>query len=298
MEVIVGNDMGVNPASVNLDTNVARVNASLFKDLSAAERRLVLLHEAGHVFFDSVDDEALADRFAIEVLAGSEPESLRKSVAGLVSILSACGVPDERLKGIVQTALEIDYERFGNEHAGMLLAELDGRVASMDPMVAGALVNTASQVMSVAVSELMGPRAGWFKGDAGGTRQNEYKNECIRLCTRYYCASLLKNYYVQGEDYIYNRLLNKSRTYSAVHGYLRDYLKDKSMFSRSFANEVNFYKEKNCAWAKKVIDQEVEVQRTWIHKAFVDAGLVPDEDADNNRIWILLIGILAIIYLL
>lgn len=215
-----------------------------------------------------------------------------------IGLTPADMMKEYRLKGIVQTALEIDYERFGNEHAGMLLAELDGRVASMDPMVAGALVNTASQVMSVAVSELMGPRADWFKGDAGGTRQNEYKNECIRLCTRYYCASLLKNYYVQGEDYIYNRLLNKSRTYSAVHGYLRDYLKDKSMFSRSFANEVNFYKEKNCAWAKKVIDQEVEVQRTWIHKAFVDAGLVPDENAGNNRIWILLIGILAIIYLL
>ncbi len=92
--------------------------------------------------------------------------------------------------------------------------------------------------------------------------------------------------------------MNKSKTYSAVHMYLRDYLKDKSIFSRSFANEVNFYKEKNCAWAKKVIDMEVESQKVWIHKTFVDAGLVPGGFGGNSRLWIILIGILAIIYLL
>ncbi len=298
MEVIVGNDMGLNPASVDLDTDVARVNASLFEKLSAFGRRLVLLHEAGHVFFDSVDDEALADRFAIEVLAGGEPESLRKCVTGLIDILEACGVPDERLKNIVRTALEIDYERFGNQHAALLLAELDGRVASMDPEVASAIVAVAAQVMQFVVTELAGPRANWFKGDRRGPRQNEYKNECVRLCTRYYCASLVRDYYLQGEQYIYNRLVNKSKTYSAVHMYLRDYLKDKSIFSRSFANEVNFYKEKNCAWAKKVIDMEVESQKVWIHKTFVDAGLVPGGFGGNSRLWIILIGILAIIYLL
>lgn len=298
MEVIVGTDMGLNPASVDLDTNVARINASLFEKLSAFGRRLVLLHEAGHVFFDSVDDEELADRFAIEVLAGGEPDSLRKCVTGLISILEACGVPDERLTAIVRTALKIDYERFGNEHAAMLLAELDGRVASMGDEAVSAIVAVAAQVMQFVVTELAGPRADWFKGDAGGTRQNEYKNECIRLCVRYYCASLVQNYYVQGEDYIYNRLVNKSKTYSAVHMYLRDFLKDKSIFSRSFNNEVNFYKEKNCAWAKKVIDMEVESQKLWIHKTFVDAGLVPDENAGNRRLWMILIGLLAIIYLL
>ena len=297
MEVIVGDDMGLNPASVDLDTHVARVNASLFERLSAFERRLVLLHETGHVVFDTVDDEELADRFAIEILAGCEPESLRKCVTGLIGILEACGVPDERLTAIVRTALKIDYERFGNEHAAMLLAELDGRVASMGDALAGAIVQVAAQVMQFAVTELAGPRADWFKGDAGGTRQNEYKNECVRLCTRYYCASLVRDYYMQGEQYIYNRLVNKSKTYSAVHMYLRDFLKDKSIFSRSFANEVNFYKEKNCAWAKKVIDMEVESQKVWIHKAFVDAGLVPGQSG-NSRLWIVLIGLLAIIYLL
>lgn len=297
MEVIVGDDMGLNPASVNLDTDVARVNASSFRRFSAFLRRLVLLHEAGHVHFDNADDEALADRFALEALAGSEPESLRKSVTGLIEILGACNVPEVRLKNIVRTALKIDYERFGNEHAAMLLAELDGRVANMDPVCISAIIAAAVAVTEMCVEHLFGRRAEWFQGDNQGVRKTAYRTEAVRLCTRIACAEIVENYCIEGEQAVLARLDNKSRMYGLVHWNLVAYLTDKSMFTRSFRNSDNFYKEKNCGWAKEVIDDEVAVQRQWAHKLFVDAGLSTSNDGGNNRLWLVLIGLFVIIYL-
>lgn len=300
MEVIIGNDMGLNPASVDLDTDVARVNASLFERLSAFERRLVLLHEAGHVFLDSVDNEELADRFAIEVLAGGEQESLRKCVTGLIGILEACGVPDKRLTAIVRTALEIDYKRFGNEHAAMLLAELDGRCANMAAAVVAAIISAAVTVTELCVEHLLGRRAEWFQGDNRGIRKTSYRVEAVRLCTRIACAEIVENYCIEGEQAVLARMDNKSRMYGLVHWNLVAYLTDKSMFTRSFRNSDNFYKEKNCGWAKQVIDEEVAVQRQWAHKLFVDAGLSTEKNLNNgnSRLWIVLIGLLVISYLL
>ena len=157
--------MGTNPASVNLDTKEIRVNAPLFGMYTPLQQKLVLAHEKGHVHYDTVDNEEWADRFALELLAGSEPQSLRKSVDALLGVLASCEIPESRKKAVIISALRIDAERFGNEHAWQLLDELDkeAREANVITVAAvTAIVMAAIALIGLLQQTIFGKRAEWF----------------------------------------------------------------------------------------------------------------------------------------
>lgn len=304
MKVVVGENIEIyNPASVDLDTEIVEVNASLFRSMTPEERRLVILHEAGHCYYNTVGDESLADRFSLEVLAGSESSSLRKNLERLIGVLSSAGVSEQRLRALVLNALEIDYEKFGNEEAGKLLEEAKSRKANCGGLAASiiaAIIVAATTVMTTCVSMGVQKRANWFVGDPKGTTKNGYKIDLIQIATRHYVAELLKYNYMKGEEYIYSVLNNKSKTYSMVHAKLRGYFFDVNIFTRSFGNETNFYKSKNCGWAKAEIDKEVEAQKDWVHAKLVEAGYIEEKKAPSNINWsgIAIIAVAAIVGIL
>ncbi|MEG2666265.1 MAG: hypothetical protein RSA02_04535, partial [Bacteroidales bacterium] len=238
----------------------------------------VLMHEAGHIYFDTVDNEVLADRYSLSVLAGTEKESLRNNLERMTSILEAAGASELRLKELIRSSLFIDYIHFNNLSAKDLLDEIDGRKAQVFGISAIlAITAMAISVATTAAQMGMQKRANWFIGDANGTTRNGYKEELIRCAVQEYVAETLRYNYALGEDYILATLSNKSDNYSAVYGKLRNYFTDTNWFSRSFGNMSNFYKNKNCGWAKVVIDAEIEKKKYWVHTKLVEAGYVSDK---------------------
>lgn len=60
-----GNDMGDNPAKVNLDTGEISLNPLLWDSLSSEERIIILNHEKGHLVNDNAN-ESQADKYLID----------------------------------------------------------------------------------------------------------------------------------------------------------------------------------------------------------------------------------------
>lgn len=271
--------MGTNPASVNLDTKEIRINAPLFSMLTPLQQKLVLGHEKGHLRYDTVDDEELADRYALELMAGSEPQSLRKSVDALIGVLASCQIPESRKKAIIVRALRIDAERFGNEHARQLLEELDkeARVANFVSVAAvTAIVMAAIALIGLLQQTIFGKRAEWFVGDMGGTKKNQRKKTFIEQACDSVGAKAIKikassAHEDGGYSAIIAQLDNESWVFNEVHAALYPAFKDNNIFSPAFFRSADkFYKK--VSWAKGYIREYLPTVKQNVRDEYVKRG--------------------------
>lgn len=300
--------MGKNPASVNLDTRVIRANAPLFKTYTPLQKSVVVLHEKGHVHYDTVDNEELADRYALEMLAGSEPQSLRKSVDALLSVLADCDVPESRKQAIIVSALRIDAERFGNEHARQLLIELDkeARDANMITVAAvTAIVMAAIALIGLLQQTIFGKRAEWFVGDMGGTKKNQTKINFLEQACDSVGAKAIKlkassAHEDGGYSAIIEQLNNEDWVYKEVHAALYPAFKDNNIFSPAFfRSESKFYKK--VSWAKSYIKEYLPTVKQNVRDEYVKRGYdVRSEEekasSTSNR-KMLLVGVVLLVVL-
>lgn len=295
--------MGGNPARVNLDTGVVEVNAPLFNTFTPLQKNLVLAHEAGHVHYDTVDDEILADRYAIELMAGTEPQSLRKSVDALLGILASNEIPESRKKAIIVSALRIDAERFGNEHARQLLDELskEARIAN-DLLLATAItsiVMAAIALIGLLQQTIFGKRAEWFIGDMGGKKKNQRKIDFIENACDSVGAKAIKlkansTHEDGGYSAIIDQLNNEKWVFSEVHAALYPAFKDNNIFSPAFfRSESKFYKK--VSWAKGYIREYLPTVKQQVKTEYVKRGFqFKDEEIktageSNGSRWIIII---------
>lgn len=270
-----------NPARVNLDTGVVEVNANLFRHYSPLQRELVLQHEAGHVYHDTVDDEELADRYALEQVAGTVQYSLRRSVDGLLEILEKANVPEERKKELIISALQIDAERFGNEHAKALLEELRKRprIANDGGLSAAAIVaivQAAIALIGLLQQTIFGKRAEWFIGDMGGKKRTQNKINLLQDACDSVGAKAIKLKATSsredgGELLVYEQLDDDDWVYNEVHTALYPAFKDNNIFSPSFfRSRDKFYKK--CSWAKEEIQNYLPTVRSYVRNEFAKQG--------------------------
>lgn len=268
-----------NPARVNLDTGVVEVNANLFRHYSPLQRELVLQHEAGHVYHDTVDNEELADRYALEQVAGTVQYSLRRSVDGLLAILEQADVSEERKKKVIISALEIDAERFGNEHAKALLEELkkDSRIAGAIGVVGVmAIIGAAISLVEILRQTIIGRRADWFIADLGGKKKTQYKINLLQdACDSVGAKAIMQKATSLREDggelLVYEQLDDDDWVYNEVHTALYPALKDYNIFTPSFfRSRDKFYKK--CSWVKDWINEYMPTVREHVRDEYNKQG--------------------------
>lgn len=268
-----------NPARVNLDTGVVEVNANLFRHYSPLQRELVLQHEAGHVYHDTVDNEELADRYALEQVAGTVQYSLRRSVDGLLEIFEKANVPEGRKKELIISALRIDAERFGNEHAKALLEEIrnEPRIAnSLSVAAVTAIVSAAIALIGLLQQTIFGKRAEWFIGDMGGRKRTQNKINLLQEACDSVGAKAIKLKATSsredgGELLVYEQLDDDDWVYNEVHTALYPAFKDNNIFSPSFfRSRDKFYKK--CSWAKEEIQNYLPAVRSYVRNEFAKQG--------------------------
>lgn len=279
-----------NPARVNLDTGVVEVNANLFRHYSPLQRELVLQHEAGHVYHDTVDNEELADRYALEQVAGTVQYSLRRSVDGLLEILEKANVPEERKKELIISALRIDAERFGNEHAKALLEELkkDSRIAGAIGVVGVmAIIGAAISLFEILRQTIIGRRADWFIADLGGKKKTQYKINLLQDACDSVGAKAIKQKATSlredgGELLVYEQLDDDDWVYNEVHTALYPAFKDYNIFTPSFfRSRDKFYKK--CSWVKDWINEYMPTVREHVRDEYNKQGYSdPNSSGDNS----------------
>lgn len=101
------------PAAVMIDQGgrpTLLVNSQTFPLLSDFEQRFALAHELGHFLMGSGDEE-VADAFALGALAGTEPRSLKKSLAALYHLQT---IPYQRMEALYKRCLQIDKQNDNN----------------------------------------------------------------------------------------------------------------------------------------------------------------------------------------
>jgi hypothetical protein len=120
------------PLAVNRATGELLVNPPEFDKLSDFGKRFWLLHELGHLEFNT-PDEYTADLFAIKNMAGTTPRSLKKINETVRSLLVE-GTPEqqERIRKVLMTTLKYDYLKNGNQKAKNLFNYLNGNMDSND----------------------------------------------------------------------------------------------------------------------------------------------------------------------
>lgn len=295
--------MGINPARVNLDTGEVEVNAPLFKTYTPLQKNLILAHEAGHVHYDTVDDEILADRYALELMAGTEPQSLRKSVDALLAVLADERIPENRKKAIIVNALCIDAERFGNDHARQLLDELgkEARIAN-DLLIASAVTSIVMAAIALATllqQTIFGKRAEWFVGDMGGKKKNQRKIGFIeQACDSTGAKAIKLKASSAHEDGGYSDIIallnDESWVLKEVHAALYPAFKDNNIFSPAFfRSEKKFYKK--VSWAKGYIREYLPTVKQNVRDEFVKRGFqfkgeeIKTAGESNGSRWIIII---------
>ena len=294
--------MGLNPARVNLDTRVVDVNAPVFYRLTPLQQKLVLAHEEGHVVLNSVDDEIGADKYALEKYVGSEPYSLRKMVDALCTFYDNLPCfPEERKKALIVSALEIDAERYNNEHARALLDEINNepRVANLAAeAIAGivvAVVEAALAIVSFCMTYLWGNRADWFMGDLKGTRENVSKHNLIDAAAKQYVAELVQKhgsgaYKDGGELKIREIIRDKDEWVKQVHAYLYPYFKDYNISTPAFHKKSCEHFYSKCPWAKEYVLSKQEYGITCLRNIYYEAGWTQDpEEAPKRSGWFWLV---------
>ncbi|MDR1552547.1 MAG: hypothetical protein LBS69_03665 [Prevotellaceae bacterium] len=105
-------NMGTNPASVDLDTGIVQLNRQTWGSYSKFQQKFIIKHEEGHLN-NPYGSEYDADRYALNKMAGTESRSLAKSVHALESIP---GVTESRVEKMYVEALKLDAS-MGNKIA-------------------------------------------------------------------------------------------------------------------------------------------------------------------------------------
>ena len=101
--------MGLCPAAVQIDGHgnpLFLVNRLTFPVAYEFAQRFYLAHELGHWLL-ATDNEQTADTFAISALAGTEHQSLKKSLAALNRLHT---IPYSRLHALYQHCITIDNQ--------------------------------------------------------------------------------------------------------------------------------------------------------------------------------------------
>lgn len=83
------------------------INSDTFPLMSDYEQRFALAHELGHYIMNTGVEE-VADAFALGALAGTEPRSLKQSVAALYHLRT---IPTARLQALYERAQKIDQQQ-------------------------------------------------------------------------------------------------------------------------------------------------------------------------------------------
>lgn len=133
-----GDNMGGNPATVDITNGIVYINRDLWLKLNDYEKAVILLHEQGHYNNKSVD-EIKADAYAIEryLAEGNTPERRKELLRTIFKF-----VPDEARKvEFVRQLLAYDAKK-GNEKSHQLLVALNDATPVYANSVGAAIVIT------------------------------------------------------------------------------------------------------------------------------------------------------------
>ena len=109
IQTVDTNFMGLCPAAVQIDSlgnPTFLVNRLTFPAADPFAQRFYLAHELGHWLL-ATDNEQTADTFALAALAGTEHQSLKKSLAALNRLHT---IPYSRLHALYQHCITIDNQ--------------------------------------------------------------------------------------------------------------------------------------------------------------------------------------------
>ena len=109
IQTVDTNFMGLCPAAVQIDGHgnpTFLVNRLTFPAADPFAQRFYLAHELGHWLL-ATDNEQTADTFALAALAGTEHQSLKKSLAALNRLHT---IPYSRLHALYQHCITIDNQ--------------------------------------------------------------------------------------------------------------------------------------------------------------------------------------------
>lgn len=109
IQTVDTNFMGLCPAAVQIDSlgnPTFLVNRLTFPAADPFAQRFYLAHELGHWLL-ATDNEQTADTFALAALAGTEHQSLKKSLAALNRLHT---IPYSRLQALYQHCITIDNQ--------------------------------------------------------------------------------------------------------------------------------------------------------------------------------------------
>ena len=109
IQTVDTNFMGLCPAAVQIDglgNPTFLVNRITFPAADPFAQRFYLAHELGHWLL-ATDNEQTADTFALAALAGTEHQSLKKSLAALNRLHT---IPYSRLHALYQHCITIDNQ--------------------------------------------------------------------------------------------------------------------------------------------------------------------------------------------
>lgn len=291
--------IGETPARVNLDTRVVEVNAPVFYKLTPWQKKMVFGHEEGHVALDTVDDEIAADRYSIEKFAGSEAYSLRRMVDEMIVFFNQYPqIPESRKIAFIVSALEVDAERFGNEHAAELarLIKNEPRMASViAPVVLAAIIAAAVAAVQIIISTMFGKRGEWFRGDLTGKKDTNYRRSLIDDACDLVASQAVKLYSTNqrndgGEGLVKAELNKDSYLLSKVHLALCDHFKDSNVITPSFyKSQNNFYKK--CGWAKTYVLSHRERMLQVVRDFYAGKGYKdPEKSSSSSGVSLILIA--------
>lgn len=102
-------EIGRSPAAITYGPSsspVIIIHRQAFAALTPFARRFVILHELGHYLLNT-SSEQLADAFALGLLAGSQPYSLRLSLHTLQQL----DITPSRMAALAALCLHIDRHR-------------------------------------------------------------------------------------------------------------------------------------------------------------------------------------------
>jgi hypothetical protein len=113
---ITGNSPAVIEENLDNGDAVIYLNRAKYNKLSKFQKDFVVLHEMGHYVLNT-DSEIEADGYAFDRLAGTQYESLSKSLGAIVELLPTLNTSRPlRLKAMTERVLEWDFKN-GNKSA-------------------------------------------------------------------------------------------------------------------------------------------------------------------------------------
>ena len=111
------------PASCNRKKQIIYLNDSIWNQIPESLQKIIILHEQGHII-KNTSSEILADEYAYEHFAGSEPKSLKNLINVFDNYLDLMDENDQvRFFAMATKVLNHDALLYGNENAKSLLNE-------------------------------------------------------------------------------------------------------------------------------------------------------------------------------